>query len=359
MQEACLVDAVRTPFGKRNGSFRDTHPQDLVAEPLLTLEERNGFSGPDDIEDVVYGCVDPVDEQANNIARLAPMVAGWGDDVPGVQLDRMCGSGQQAINFAAGQIRAGFQDLVVAGGVEHMTRVPIGSAGSSITDTYFEHFDELRTQGEGAERIAENGDFSREYLDDIAVASQQRWGEAAESGKYDDQVVPADVTLDGESAVVREDEHPRPETDAETLAGLPLAFREEGNGVIHAGNASGIVDGAAATLVASGKGLRGTRMGADGPDRRYPSRRRRSGDDASRADPGDEGVARAKRDDRFRHRSLRGERGLRPGGRRMAGRDWCRLGADERLGRRDRPRPPPRRDRRGAARETPLPVGRS
>ncbi|MFC5973492.1 thiolase family protein [Halomarina salina] len=252
MQDAYIVDAIRTPFGKRDGSFRDTHPQDLAAAPLNALERRNGFSGPDDIEDVVYGCVTPTDEQANNIARLAPMVAGWGDDVPGVQLDRMCGSGQQAVNFAAGQVRAGFHDVLVAGGVEHMTRVPMGSAGSSITDTYFEHFDELTTQGEGAERIAANGGFTRDDLDGIAVDSQHRWGDAAKSGKYDEQVVPVEVELDGEHVVVEEDEHPRPETDTETLGGIPLAFREEGNGVIHAGNSSGIVDGSAATLVASG-----------------------------------------------------------------------------------------------------------
>ncbi|MFD1512903.1 thiolase family protein [Halomarina rubra] len=253
MTDAYIVDAVRTPFGKRDGSFRDTHPQDLAAKPLLALEERNGFSGPDDIEDVIYGCVTPTDEQANNIARLAPMVAGWGDDVPGVQLDRMCGSGQQAVNFAAAQIRAGFHDVLVGGGVEHMTRVPMGSAGSSITDTYFEHFSELTTQGEGAERIAENGGFSRQDLDEIAVDSQRRWHEAAEAGKYDPQVVQSEVELDGEHVVLEEDEHPRPGTDLETLGGIPLAFRQEGEGVIHAGNASGIVDGSAATLVASGE----------------------------------------------------------------------------------------------------------
>lgn len=253
MEDAYIVDAVRTPFGKRDGSFRDTHPQDLAAEPLLALEERNGFVGEDDIEDVIYGCVTPIDEQANNIGRLAPMVAGWGDDVPGLQLDRMCGSGQQSINFAAGQIRAGFHDVLVAGGVEHMTTVPIGSAGDSLTETYFEHFDEWTNQGEGAERIAEQNGFSREDLDRIVVDSQSRWGEAASAGHYDDQVVPVETEIDGEPVVVEEDEHPRPRTDMETLSQIPLAFREEGNGVIHAGNSSGIVDGSAATLVASGE----------------------------------------------------------------------------------------------------------
>ncbi len=255
MQDAYIVDAVRTPFGKHEGSFRDTHPQDLAAEPLLALEERNGFVGKDDIEDVVYGCVDPVDEQANNIGRLAPMVAGWGDDVPGVQLDRQCGSGQQAINFAAGQIRGGFHDVIIAGGVEHMTRVPMGSAGNSITDTYFEHFEEFTTQGEGAERIAEQWQVSREDVDSIAVDSQSRWNEAWTAGNYEEQVVPVEVELDGDSVLIEEDEHPRPKTDMDTLADLPLVFRDEGDGVIHAGNSSGIVDGAAATIIASGDAL--------------------------------------------------------------------------------------------------------
>jgi acetyl-CoA C-acetyltransferase/acetyl-CoA acyltransferase len=263
MTEAYIVDAVRTPFGKRNGSFRDTHPQDLAAEPLEALEERNGFVGEDDIEDVIYGCVVPTEEQGLNIARLAPMVAGWGDDVPGVQLNRMCGSGQQAINFAAGMVMSGQHDVLVSGGIEHMTRVPIGSDtptennsyadDAGVSATYFEQFDELTSQGEGAERMAEQWGFSREDLDGIAVESQQRWGEAAQAGKYDEQVVPVETEVDGETVVVEEDEHPRPSTDVEGLGNLPLAFREEGNGVLHAGNSSGIVDGSAATLVASGE----------------------------------------------------------------------------------------------------------
>jgi acetyl-CoA acetyltransferase family protein len=250
MPTPVIVDAVRTPFGKEGGVYRDTHPQDLAAEPLLALEERNGLD-PDVVEDVVYGCVTPVGEQGWNVGRLAPMVAGWGDGVPGVQLNRMCGSGQQATNFAAGQIAAGFQDVVVAGGVEHMTREPMLSDGDGVTDTYFEHYDEQTTQGEGAERIAEEYGFTRGELDELAVDSQRRWGEAASAGKYDDQVVPVEVELDGESRVVEADEHPRPGTDRETLGSLPLAFREEGDGVHHAGNSSGIVDGAAALLMTS------------------------------------------------------------------------------------------------------------
>ncbi len=260
MQEAYIVDAVRTPFGKEDGVFSDTHPQDLAAEPLLALEQRNGFDGPSDIEDVIYGCVSPLDEQGMNIGRLAPMVAGWGDDVPGVQLNRMCGSGQQAINFATGQVRSCMHDVLIAGGVEHMTRVPMGSDnpaqnanldGQALTDTYFQYFEELTTQGEGAERIAEQWGHSREDVDEIAVDSQKRWKAAADGGHYDEQVVPVETEHDGEEVTVTEDEHPRPGTDMETLSTLPLVFRQEGNGVIHPGNSSGIVDGAAATLIAS------------------------------------------------------------------------------------------------------------
>lgn len=250
MNTPVIVDAVRTPFGKREGSFRDTHPQDLAAEPLEALRERNGFD-PTTIEDVIYGCVSPVDEQGLNIGRLAPMVAGWGDGVPGVQLNRMCGSGQQAISFAAGQVASGTHDVLIAGGVEHMTRVPIGSDGQSVTDTYFEHFEELTTQGEGAERIAENHGFSRQELDELAVDSQSRCGDAWANGHYDEQVVPVETELDGETITVEQDGHMRPETDLETLSSLPTSFRSEENGFHHPGNSSGIVDGAAGTLVAS------------------------------------------------------------------------------------------------------------
>ncbi|WP_327050900.1 thiolase family protein [Halomicrococcus gelatinilyticus] len=259
MDDAVIVDGVRTPFGKRGGAFRDTHPQDLAAAPLSALERRVGFD-PTAVDDVVYGCVTPVGEQGLNIGRIAPMVAGWDETVPGVQLNRMCGSGQQAVNWAAATVQAGQQDVVVAGGVEHMTRVPIGSDGEAeegvvgreaLTDTYFEHYDEATTQGEGAERIAEEYGFTREDADRLAVDSQRRWGDAWEAGHYDSQITPVETTLDGDPVTVERDGHPRPDTDVDALGDLPLAFRPEGEGIHHAGNSSGIVDGASATIVAS------------------------------------------------------------------------------------------------------------
>lgn len=250
MQEAVIVDGVRTPFGKQSGAFSDIHPQDLAAEPLVALEERNGFD-PEIIEDVIYGCVTPVEEQGLNIGRIASMVAGWGDGVPGVQLNRMCGSGQQAVNFAAGQVQSGTHDVVIAGGVEHMSRVPMGSDGNSLTDTYFEQFEELTTQGEGAERIAEQWGFTREDVDAIAADSQHRWGAAWEAGHYDSQITAVETELEGEPVTVERDEHPRPDTTEETLHDLPLAFRSPGDGVVHPGNSSGIVDGASALLITS------------------------------------------------------------------------------------------------------------
>lgn len=257
MGDALIVDAVRTPFGKEGGVFRDTHPEVLGAQPLLGLEERNGFDPADTIEDVIYGCVTPVDKQGGNIGRQSTKSA-WGDATPGVQLNRMCGSGQQAVQFGAAVVKSGFHDVVIAGGVEHMTDHPIGADSGERSGTYLEHFDErtqelLKTsnQFEGAERIAEKWDITREEADQIGYDSQQRWKEAWDAGYYDDQIVPVETELDGETITVDTDEHPRPDTDMETLSELPLVVREEGNGIVHPGNASGIVDGSSAMLLAN------------------------------------------------------------------------------------------------------------
>ena len=260
MGEAYVVDAVRTPFGREGGAFEAVHPQDLAAVALAGLRERNGFD-PTDVDDVLLGCVTPLGEQGLNIGRLAPMVAGWGDGVPGVQLDRMCGSSLQALTFAAGDIGAGFADVVVAGGVEHMTRVPMDSGiptlgtdhgGQAFSQRYVEQFP-VTTQWAGAERVAEQWDIPREVTDRLARDSQHRYGAAEKSGHYDGRLTPVTVEQDGEQTVVEHDEHPRPGTDLETLASLSLSFRSEGDGVVHPGNTAGVTDGASAVLVASGR----------------------------------------------------------------------------------------------------------
>jgi len=268
----------------------------------------------------------------------------------------MCGSGQQAVNFAAGQIRGGLQDVVVAGGIEQMTRVPMGSDnpmqnanldGQALAMSYFEEFSEVTTQGEGAERIAEQWGLSREDVDRIAADSQQRWGEASEAGMYDEQVVPVETERDGEELVVEEDEHPRPETDMETLGTLPLVFRSEGDGVVHPGNASGIVDGAAGVLVASGEAC--DRFGWD-PIARIVDQQVVGVDPLTMLTGPIPATQELLGDDRLGYRPVRGERGVRAGRQRVARGDRRRLGPRQRLGRRYRPRPPPRGDRRGAGR---------
>ena len=246
VREAVIVDAIRTPFGKRNGSFKDTHPEVLGALPLRALSERLGLTGKD-VDDVIYGNVTPVGEQGLNVARKVALLAGWGDVVPGVQLNRMCGSGQQAINFAAQGVMSGVNDIVVAGGVEHMTRVPIGSDAGPVSEPLAEAY-EILHQGESAERIADKWGFTREDLDKFAVESQRRYAKAAEAGHYKAHIAPARVKVDGNEVVVEKDEHPRPTTTLEGLAKLKPVFRPE-NGRITAGNSSGIVDGAAAVVV--------------------------------------------------------------------------------------------------------------
>jgi acetyl-CoA acetyltransferase family protein len=254
MSEAYIVDAVRTPFGKEDGLLSKVHPQVLGGRPLAALKERNGFDPADDVEDIEYGCVTPKGEQGFNVARMVPLTLGWDVDTPGVQMNRQCGSGQQAVNFAAANVRAGFNDCVIAGGIESMSREAMGSDGdfSSISQPYQDRF-EVVPQGESAERIAEEWELSREDVDRIAADSQQRMGEAMEEGRYDDQLVSveAEDPESGEEIVVNEDEHPRPDTTVDVLENLPLVFRGPGDGVITPGNSSGIVDGSSAVLMAS------------------------------------------------------------------------------------------------------------
>ncbi|MBE9373287.1 acetyl-CoA C-acyltransferase [Saccharopolyspora sp. HNM0983] len=246
MRDAVIVDAVRTPIGKRNGALSRIHAADLSALTLNALVARTGVS-PSSVDDVVWGCVTQVGDQSSNVARSAVLAAGWPEHVPGVTINRACGSGQQAVDSAAHAVLAGQYDLVVAGGVETMSRVPLGAArttgqpyGPGVSARYggFEF-----NQGIGAELIAERWGFSRGRLDEFAAGSHARAAAAIDGGIFDDHLVRID--LDGTTFTA--DEGLRRSTSPETLAALKPSFTPDG--VIHAGNASQISDGAAALLM--------------------------------------------------------------------------------------------------------------
>lgn len=246
MPEAVIVDAVRTPIGKRNGSLAAVHAADLSAHVLTALVERTGVD-PGTVDDVMWGCVTQVGDQSSNIARFAALAAGWPEHVPGVTINRACGSSQQAVDSAAHAVMAGQYDLVVAGGVETMTRVPLGShrtTGQPYGPAVLARYDGFQfSQGVGAELISERWGLSRTRLDEFASESHAKAAAAIDSGIFDDHVVPVEV--DGTKLTV--DEGLRRGTSVETLAKLKPSFKEDG--VIHAGNASQISDGAAALLI--------------------------------------------------------------------------------------------------------------
>lgn len=251
MSEAFIIDAVRTPRGKRKGAFSQTHPIDLASYPLNALEQRNQMD-PKVVEDVLFGCVSQRGEQDNVIAREAVLAAGWPVEVPGATLNRFCGSGLSATNLAAFAIMAGQSEVMVGGGVEHMTRVPMEinfhMAGSKLVELY-----NLVPQGISAELIAEKYGFTRTQLDEYAVRSQQLAAQAWEEKRFSKSVIPVPAHDEtGKSITLEKDEHLRPGTTVEKLAALKPVFKEDG--VIHAGNSSGIVDGAAAILLSSKKG---------------------------------------------------------------------------------------------------------
>lgn len=252
MAEAVIVDAVRTPLGKRNGSLSDWHSVDLAAEVLKALAERNSFD-PALVDDVIMGCVSQVGEQTYNIGRNAVLAAGWPETVPGVTIDRQCGSSQQAVHFAAQGVMAGVYDVVVAAGIENMTRVPMGSSmGSSnpFGDRMRERYhNELIPQGLSAELIADKWGISREELDSIGYDSQVRALKATEEGRFENEIIPIKVTVEGVPGVLTRDEGIRPGTTKEKLATLRPAFKEDG--VVTAGNSSQITDGSSAILITS------------------------------------------------------------------------------------------------------------
>ena len=252
MPEAVIIDAVRTPLGKRNGMLADWHPADLAAHTLAALADRTDLD-PAMVDDVVMGCVSQVGEQTYNVARNAVLGAGWPESVPGVTIDRQCGSSQQSVHFAAQGVMAGAYDVVVAAGVESMTRVPMGSSmaganpfGERMTQRYH---NELVPQGLSAEIIAEQWGLAREELDAIGYDSQMRAIQATEEGRFDREITPIEVKVDGVVTELTTDEGLRPTTTKEGLAGLKPAFKDDG--VVTAGNSSQITDGSAAILITS------------------------------------------------------------------------------------------------------------
>jgi acetyl-CoA acyltransferase len=248
MRDAVIVEAVRTPVGKRKGGLAGVHPVDLSAHVLNAVAQRSGID-PALVDDVIWGCVSQVGEQTLDIARTAVLAAGWPETVTGVSIDRQCGSSQQSVHFAAAGLIAGQYDVVVAGGVESMTRVPMGSAsqgGDPFGPRFLARYDDARPdQGIGAEMIAEQWGFSRTQLDEYSVASHEKAAAAQDDGRFDAQIAPV-TTPDG--TVVSKDEGIRRGSSVESLAGLKTVFRPDG-GVITAGNASQISDGSAALLM--------------------------------------------------------------------------------------------------------------
>ncbi|WP_223589555.1 thiolase family protein [Neobacillus bataviensis] len=252
MREVVIVEGVRTPVGRRNGVLKDIRPDDLAALTLKELVNRAGID-PAIIDDVILGCVTQSGEQAGDIARVAALIAGLPIEVPGTTIDRQCGSSQQAVHFAAQAILAGDMDVVIAGGVESMSRVPMGSNYKGAEEPFSPNLRskyEMIHQGLSAERIAENYGFTREELDQFSLESHQKALKAQEEGYFAREIFPLEVTLpDGTTAVIKEDSGPRKGTSLEALAGLKTSFKEDG--VIHAGNSSQISDGAAAVLLMS------------------------------------------------------------------------------------------------------------
>ncbi|WRZ95175.1 acetyl-CoA C-acetyltransferase [Streptomyces sp. NBC_01007] len=268
MSDAYIYDAVRTPRGKnRGGALRGTKPVDLVVGLIHAIQERNPDLDPDRIDDIVLGVVSPVGEQGGDIARTAALVAQLPHSVAGVQVNRFCASGLEAVNLAAQKVASGYESLVLAGGVESMSRVPIGSDGGAYAQDPTTAYDRYFVpQGIGADLIATMEGFTREDVDAYAARSQQRAETAWREGRFGRSIVPV-RDMNG-VLVLDHDEHRRPGTTVESLAALPASFAAVGaqagfdavalqkyhhveriDHVHHAGNSSGIVDGAALTLI--------------------------------------------------------------------------------------------------------------
>jgi len=259
-RDAVIALAVRTPIGKRNGALSGWHPADLSGYVLAALAERSGID-PALIDDVIWGCVNQAGEQALNIGRSAVLAAGWPESVPATTVDRQCGSSQQAVHFAAAGVIAGQYDIAVAGGVESMTRVPMGSSSARGPGIPFgpkalaRYGNVVFNQGVGAEMLAKKWGLSRAQLDEFSASSHQKAIEAINGGRFAAQIIPVPVTAqDGTVSEFDTDQGVRPGSSVESLGKLKPAFDPQG--VITAGNASQISDGAAALLVTTSERAR-------------------------------------------------------------------------------------------------------
>jgi acetyl-CoA acyltransferase len=254
MREAVIVEAVRTPVGKKEGKLAGWHPVDLLAEVLNAAVERSGID-PGLVEDHITGCVSQTGEQAINIARNAWLAAGLPEEIPGVTIDRQCGSSQQAAHFAAQGVLAGAYDLVVASGVESMTRVPMGitaqqGPGFPYSQKLMDRYEGgLVPQGVSAEIIADRWGLSRQELDDFGARSHERAARATEEGKFEQEIHPIKVEGENGPELFDRDEGIRFPVNREKMAALPTPFKDDG--VVTAGNSSQISDGASAVIVAS------------------------------------------------------------------------------------------------------------
>jgi len=248
MTDAVIVGAVRTPIGRRGGALKDVRPDELAAHALRALVDRAGIE-PKIVEDVVLGCVTQIDEQGLNIARLAALIAGFPETVPGVSVNRMCASGLQAVNFASMNVRTGMNDLVIAGGVESMSRVPIGADGGVLSAKLTDRYD-IVSQGIAADLVADKYAITRVQMDEFSLWSHRKAVRAIDEGRFKSEIVPVAVLDEGGTKRLFDtDEHPRRNTSLEKLSALPPAFKPDGR--ITAGNSSGINDGAAALLIAT------------------------------------------------------------------------------------------------------------
>lgn len=250
MREAVIVEAVRTPVGKRNGVLSGIRADDLASLPLAELVKRAGIS-PALIEDVILGCVTQTGEQGLDIARIAALTAGYPIEVPGTTLDRQCGSSQQAVHFAAQAIISGDMDIVVAGGIENMSRVPMGTNRGNVefSEKLTLRYDMIH-QGLSAERIAEKWGISRKEMDEFSLESHQKAIHAQQEGRFEQEIMEIEIkNSDGSITIVKDDEGPRASTNIEALGNLKPAFLQEGS--VTAGNSSQISDGASAVLLMS------------------------------------------------------------------------------------------------------------